>query len=414
MNESKIIEMCNSLDTRTFSAILPTLKELLLSESTKPLIRLHIGDFFYRKIYYYYKPRGEDRDAFLKAVIDSISRVNNVVGKSSYLRYTDTEAIRAICLHFYKNRFPEVYFLLQMINDQTLINIYDVTEMEQHFVAWIQEENLTFEQKSNLLDVLIRHFPRNKKLQEIRDELSGGKVGVISIYENKQNAHDENLTERTIEKAYLLFEDTVQYFREDLRIDTYLPKVLREWYPRADQEATLDTVLTRVNIDHTIFGDSAIRTFTISNLLLSVILYIENAGDARDLLGERLWEEFEDMKNLCATGYVLRLMNVFRGIDEKYAANINFEDQLHARLTTLISNLFIKEKNIPEAVIYGTYDEKYKPDYQAYVLKYISRQITSIYADYDKDEVDSYMPKVLERLFEEKIPTEILEDYGFL
>jgi len=396
--EQMISNICKDLNTLTFSKNYPVLKKSLFSKSVKPATRIAIGTYFFRKIYYYFKPSSEDRDRMIKAVISAIEESNNIIVKAKYLEYSCPHALRDVCTHFYKHRFPKVFFLLQMMNDQSLISMYDISEMEEHFVRWIREEDLTFEQKSNLLDVLLRYFPKNADLKKIRDDLSGGSN--LSFYENKQNAHDEVLNQETIQKALLLFQDTTKYHKADSNPYKEMPELLEEWYGKSD---VLDGILTRTKIDNTQFGDPDIRMFSISSLLYEILLFIQNAEpDLRENLKRRLFEEFEDVGGLCSTAYVMRFMNIFRGYVEKYEANIDFKDQLFSKVSIIVSEHFLRKGDrVPEEVVFGTYDPEYKNAYVNYVLELIRDHIPALCADYGEADVKANLNQVMSRFLED-------------
>ena len=411
--EAKIQEMCKTLDTKTFSIYYPILLKTLLSESSKPLLRLLIGKYFFRDIDYYFKPSSERRDLMIKAVRNTITRVNDIVPKAGYLQYRNYYCLKELCLHFYKSaRFPKEYFLLQMLNDQTLINIYDINEMEAHFIKWIVEDQLSFEQKSNLLDVLIRYFPSSSKVHEIRAELSGGTN--VSFYENQQNAHDESLNASSIEKAILLFEDMAPLHTVTQNPARETPSILVNWYGDND---IVKTVTTRISIDSTMFGDPNVKMFTIGSLLYEIMLFISSlerdtlkpylqVADPLELQNSlkcRLYEELTDASGLCSTAYIVRLINVFRGYVDRYETTIDFTEQLFARITAIVSKKFLVADLVPDEVSLGTYDEQYRPQYVEYILNLIRNTYSSWCKDYGKEDVDKSLPKAVSKFLDREI-----------
>jgi len=376
-----LITKCKYLNTATFKYDIIEVKNCIHSPEAPAEIRCLLGDWLFYKIHRNYKLRGKDVLDLMPPLENAIEKCELIVIKSRYIQYINTEAMRFLAEHFFIHRFGDEFFILQMLNDVQLIQTTPFDEILTHFVKWIKMvDNLV--QRSNLLDVLLRYFASNPEVKEIYAKMQNG----TDLYSNEQNAHDEDISRETMEVARKLLlwkkknswvdpkTDDPSASIEDLVSESEMIELFLSGVPH------LDDVLTRAKIDNTLFGN-----FSIMDLLIAVGLYIFRADkDIQDLLLLRLGEEFAEMNGLCSSGYIIRLINIFKGIVEEYSVTLPFRKQLQSVFNIHINKAF---QSASEAEVEGSYIPQHKKAYLNLIERTVNGSLPEVMKTYGRDDV---------------------------
>jgi hypothetical protein len=424
---------CSFINFETFGNV----KEKLLKYIQRPkfpdVIKIMVGSWFFDKIYMNYKCKEEEKDIFFNVLTDAIYNVNNLVPKCKYIRYRDVDFLSRLCLYFFHERFEDHFFILQLLNDTQLIKNYlndsELTPMQLlgHFLTWINDTE-NYEQKSNILDVILKYYPKNKHVLKVYDEMRFERNANKSIYGDAQNVHDDEISKNTMEIA----EKFVQWGRKhplvpinpDGSSERTTPTkkaqgFLHHFFETKEDQQTIDAVLTRITIDNTQFGSFQIRDVFFA--LVSYIKEITNKdygiydpetktfehqaqkdidGSLQKAIVNVFMEEMEQMKELCASGYISRCISVLQGFDKDYSLTISFEKKLHGVLSYKIS----KEMNeLPEGeytnnIVSGTFDKEFEENYFNFIVKSINRHIDQIIKDNSLKEVDDSIVNVVKQI----------------
>lgn len=323
--------------------------------------------------------------------------------KGMYLKIGDSEILKFICEYFFIHRFPlEVQdnFLLQLLNDTELIQ-YDnhYQEVVDNFINWFNAEE-NYEHKCNIIDVLLRYASNNIEVQLIyqrfrrNDILQTQMQSVVNTFtytSDSQNVHDTNLNRNTKNVARQIIEDVN---------NRKLPSVDVVEFVNTNNiyDEKTDKVLTRVMLDTTLFDEN----FTAFTLFYAIVQYIANLEDdtIKKEMIKRLKEEIDEMSGMCITGHISRLINVFRGFDDKYCANFDFKSQLKSVI------LRILHKNIDnedENIIMGTYDPNYSEYYLTYMVSVINTNLQNLINEYSEEDVTENICSVLEEIYTHKV-----------
>lgn len=420
-----LFERLKYLKTLTFKDDLEEVIEILLYQGSKkgnnkikPEIKISLCEWFFRKIVMYYNPKQELREEVCDQLKIAIRKCKNVFIKGLYLRWYNMDALFNVCEEFFINRFTEEnkvkeeqdkYFLLQMLNDVQLIQCKNPMDMKEHFINWINKID-NFEQRSNLLDTLLRYFNNDPKVKSIYEDMKFNeekkpidfsmckeekKPANKSIYNNNQNAHDEELSESVLKCVYKLLLKTKKIVGEleGDTLDAYINSFLFSNY---ENNQIIETIRLRLKLDQTVFGKETV--FRLTNLFYAVIRYIVES-EHREVLTERLYEELVEMRDLCATGYVNRIMNIFIGFDERYSYKLPFHTQLESILSAKISKAM---DNASDLVVSGSYSSNGKMEYLTFIRDLVNTSLPTIIKDYGKEDVDSNIIKVLGKVSGDK------------
>ena len=388
-------ENCKSVDFKTFGGVKTQVLKYLKDKKCPTETKLLLGTWLLKTIYMMYKFRGPEKSAVTDSLLPAIAECKNVVPKSEYLKYHDLEAMSLICLNFYLNRFKnrDAFFILQLLNDTQLVKGYlqnanvDDEELLEHFLSWVERAPVN-EQRSNILDVLLRYYPKDKRVIALYDEMRYGKgksARARTFANDEQNVHDEEISAAVLNVA----ENLIDWgFDEDEEgnlihaIQVTPPAGPGDWargilfsrFKSEKEQQIIECCLQRCAIDTTSFGSG----FTIADIFFTTLKYITLSPNKKDMM-PIFMEEMDAMKELCASGYVARCMTVLQGQDESgdFDITIPFSKKLHALISMKVTSGLEKAN---ENVVLGTYD----PEFRTYFLDYVSGI------------VNAYLPSLLE------------------
>lgn len=406
------------------------------TERAPPHVRLRFYEWFFTKIFMMYKPTGDELDSLVEGCIDSVEGCRDIVPKASYIQYHNWHALPQIVSHFYTHRFDaDKYFILQLLNDTQLLkscvgSTMTDEELRVHFVEWINSSDLVFEQRSNILDVLLRYFPRDPEVMEVYSTLRyGDSKNRKDVYSDAQNVHDSSIHQSVTQAACRFFHDN--YSEEKIEkgetVNEVVKRTLQRFFDARGSEValtfkkneparleervatTINAVCTRAAIDNTLFegdappsdgggsaggsNDGSPIVFNIGQLLWSMCLYILNLSpETRVEILPILYEELLSMRELCSSGYIARIINVLQGYDSRYAITISFDKQLYAVLS---SGLMKKMEKAPGSVVAGTFDEEHRREYLSFVERCVNEVLPELRIRYGERDVDVSLPQVL-------------------
>ncbi len=396
---------CKSIDFQSFQKVKRTVQQHILDDKCPAEMKVMFGEYFFTKIWQLYKLPEKDKDKIIPKITDAIEVVQNIVSKGEYLKFLDEEALRIISEHFYIERFNAKYFVLQMINDTQLLKRsilnpkFTDEELCQHFVSWINRTKL-FEQKSNLLDVILRYFPKNKEVLDIYDDMKFGGKKNKSLYSNAQNAHHNDVKDSTLKSAFaLLCWDEEVGSLEIPPMTTF--RCYAEWIlenvPLKKGDADkVKCVVERMCIDTTYFSyqedkdGGKSKTFSISEIFLAVANYIGKSAHKKDLK-IILMEEIREMADLCSSGYISRFISILSGYDDRFAITVSPLVQLNAVVSNRIQ---MSLENASEEVILASLEED-KTLFMDFIDVVVRKHMDDWCKDYGKEFVVENVWKVV-------------------
>jgi hypothetical protein len=396
---TNVLNRCKFVNTRTFFVDLKEVISFVVDPLAPCDYRLVLAEWLYRKIFIFYKPKKNVIGEVCDHLFQPIKDCQNIVLKGLYINYHNVNALRHLAEHFFNNRHPEQFFILQMLNDVHLIQTTPIDKMLTHFLEWIKKTK-NYDQQCNLLDVLLRNFPKNEEVKDIHKKMRFGESkGLVNLYKDEQNAHDEDITEETMKAAGLLMEwykDNAyscepgegEYFEEHSIIDLAIADI-QEY----GGVTLIDDIVVRAKIDNTLFTGGS-GGFTIMKLFVALCRYISLSPSKRDLI-LRLEEEFKEMNGLCSSGYVNRFINTLQGFDETYSVKIPFKKQLQAAMCYHI-NLALQLAS--EEVIAGSYEEEYRQEYLDFLTECANKHLPKMFDQYGKEDVEKSIVVAMEEL----------------
>jgi hypothetical protein len=430
-------EMCRSIDFRYFSGIKDQALEYLDDERCPAEVKSLLGTWLFKEIWMMFKLRGQDKIDVCEKLEPAIEDIRDILPKGEYLKYHDMEALSVIALHFYLERFDDHdrYFILQMLNDVQLVKGYLSTaavkdeDLKNHFLDWIEKSNV-YEQKSNLLDVLLKYYPKDQRVVDVHQKMrfSGNRK---DVYSDSQNVHDEEITIEVMKAATELIE---WGYENPIDPPPPPPAGIRGWAEgillRVAEKKDRDIikcVLDRCSLDTETFclpddyyddGDARDERseqregskkicFTIADVLYTTLNYIIKIPHSDDVL-RILIAEMHDRAELCASGYIASCITALQGQEpiegEEYALGqmeFSYEKSLHAILSYKIFSGFDKI-NDPDITLGMIDDENLeaKEKYLNFVCRVANEQIPAILSDgtISKKELEECIVRVMEKI----------------
>ncbi len=385
-----LMEKCKSIDSRYFSVQVNNVKKYILDQQTPCTVKLFLGDWLYRRITMFMmsSPRLSTIQPILDQLKEAIRKETDIIYKGKYIHYHTRIACDTLCEHFYLNRFSAEYFLLQMINDVMLIRSVPPEKMLKHFLKWIRTST-TFEQQSNLLDVLLRHFKDDPEVKEVFCKMRKGdnkdKSGLVNLYVDGQNAHDDELNDLIfgICDKIMKWCDNNPYVgvSDDDTEYEFMVRKIRHF-------KNFDRLMTRYTVDNTNFNGK----FNIKTFLIAFVRWTEQS-EYRDEIYKIYQEELAVSYDLCSSRYIMAMVNSFQGIIPEFTYTVEFKTQLKNNLMTRVSKHF---ENASEDVISGTYDPKFKKHYLNFLCGCVNKELGFVIRLYGLADVEKNIVKAME------------------
>ena len=446
----------SSISAATFGGIrrqvLEFLDEDLDTPNSAPVaVRSLFGKWLFSKIVMFYRFRGEDLERVAERVGLAVRADRNLVTKAEYLQYKDIDAANVLALDFYLSPFtvtePSVgeggtddpFFVLQLLNDAHLLRNYSGIAVSDDQIKKrlirLYRRSESYDQRSNILDVLLKHFPKSPTVLKIKDELSFG-VGVTttpgpkntSVFGNAQNVHDSEIETEAIRVASELLRhvaparDELEY-QISARREEFPPfvyELLKAYLPEAPNIETIyEAFTTRVKIDNTPYekiaspdaeaaenfdpkiGTSS-PTFTIFDLLTAIMILVSDLSHVcvgfppptvkKEDYAPVLLAEMEESMRLCTTGFVARMMTSLQGqnlpTDSNGTPLFQMRMSESKRLVGILSHRVCQKiKDAPENVVLGSYDPEFRGEY----LDFVSKIATEIFSSEDTPAVRDFI-----------------------
>jgi len=437
---------CFSLDARYFTEVKNQVFEYLKDDNCPDDVKILFGEWLFKKIYMNYKPTTQVKKELCDKLNVAIRNHDVVTAKGLYLQYHDVFAMSLIASEFYVNRLDqEKFFILQLLNDTQLIKNYlqspdyEGDQLKKHFIEWIKSVKI-YEQRSNLLDVLLKNYSHDTEVKKIYEELrwsnnkNTNNIAFNTIYNDNQNVHDKDIQQSVNNVAAILYEwytslpSEFVLVRNNQQICDWIEEKLRDIFIEEEDWQIAYAIVSRSRIDTTSFSgqckkqielskedmksytkepeiilpnknrqssEIVKKTFTIAQILLAILHFIHYDKVNSDVLASILIEEMRDMVDLCSSGYIARLMNVLQGFSPLLEITFSVEKQIYASLSTKIMKGLEKA---PKEVLEGSIDDTYKDDYLLFVEKLINGCIYELFDNYGKQDVEMFIEQTINKL----------------
>jgi hypothetical protein len=379
-NENKVPtkEELTYIDAMTFGKVLRKVKNCILSdELVGDDVKLMLGLWLFRKVDMStsFDSHSRNFSEIGEQLSESLRRVESVIQKCSHIDYSNYDVRTEVCKNIFMNRYTctdeeNAFFLPQMMNDIefskcilcTLTPTINISDLVSHFVDWI-ETAPTFEQKSNLLDVILVNFPdiadqeTREKFDTIQSELSFSpdtQSYEKSIYSDNQNVHTSFMNTQTLSILGRLCVDWKIFSTDD-----YSPEVLAQigYDPASAEAPRTQPMLLGVGVTPEKMYINLLKNYIKVNLdlnpeglempiseLLKAIeercvidhttIFLGEDIEVEEVLRVDFYDEMSDAIKLCASGYIARGLNSLQGFTGgNYSIQISSTDRVKGIVT---------------------------------------------------------------------------------
>jgi len=258
----------------------------------------------------------------------------------------------------------------------------------------INKEN-KYNIRADASDVLLNVI--EKEYQEIGQktikELSGVDVK-RNFYENKQNIHEVKVDESIKEFIHhLTSKQSLVIIRGT---EEKLYKEVEDKLSIIDNDINILNSLNRIYLD-----TKSYEGFSLLTIFLKMWLYIQNHSNKNELL-KRLIEELKEMSDTCSTGHIIRLVNVFSGLDQNIEVKYDIKLIMRNKILHLIHKKIDFEKDEIQDKVINDLDNKEKEvnEFNAYVMKNLVEIKEQIYEEFKESikDIDEF-----EEIFREEV-----------
>jgi hypothetical protein len=221
---------------------------------------------------------------------------------------------------------------------------------------------LDLEAQGNRIQEQRGNQAQGNRIQEQR----GNQKTKRTFYEDNQNVHNHNFNLSVLNACRYL----KKIYTPNTRNVDHIYSCIKTELSTLINIDTIDTVVNRIRRDPSNFNIDC----TLDDILISIWMFIESQPfEIKSQLIQRLSEEFKEMKLLCATGHMSRLINVIQGFTNDPNLQVSISERLNYK-TILTSYMEALLKEAPDDVLDGIID---KSDlYEAYVIDSINSNLT--------------------------------------
>lgn len=287
-------------------------------------------------------------------------------------------------LYFEQQNFDIVY---RILSAQRLLQMECIKEdkdarrniMDELFKI-ARNDTLREDNRANASDVILRLGTKAESnlarqlIRELGRSADGEKkkISPLTIYENSQNVHDENIEEYAEKFILSIFETTSSSLEEDNDEERNLEDVLdkleehlrfNEFIPKFKHVYRLS--INRLKEDTSTFTKLEV---TLSEILIHAWNRIikEPLEEIRNGAIKRLIEEIHDVEGKCSSGYATVMVNVLSEIDDNIKMDIapQIQANIIARINTAMKNA---EDSIKETIVIGSMEGSTQKEYDVYV-----------------------------------------------
>lgn len=315
----------------------------------------------------------------------------------------------------------QVYKTLVFCNDSEIID-----RIANDILKIIENRELSDRDRANMADIILNAKVFEKEIkeraQQIIRELGGN---TLNIYENKENAHTEsfkesvlkfieylkNLKESQVPYDYVKYQlkqhakkqyrktttsvKTISFKKDKFQVqDSYVVENEEDY---SEEEKAIAKALYNIEHDSTKFDyiEEKYPGFTLMELMIRLYMLVLNANV--EIL-KRLLEELIEMADVCSSGYLVNLVNVFSGFElngEIFNLNMSWQDQIAAYLGHRINCAIQNEENCDEILAEMTNKSILeKPCYRKMLREQFSRIRQELFEEFHEyitdEEFDTY------------------------
>jgi hypothetical protein len=230
----------------------------------------------------------------------------------------------------------------KMLQAQYMINhpldfdpeMFPLQIVYDYLMSVLMDEEMCYENRVDVADIILNLDDMDEEWKNLAihviDEC-GRETNQFSFYHNQENVHyvDTSSIQNILE--YLNHTYTPQY----CGVSTFCEKVRTEisnmqLYKSMEEEEKkrIHVALMRIQNDRSCYG---VQRNSLYDIMLMVLSHIRH-HKYREELQKRLFEELVEMSGKCATGYVIRLVNVLSGFDDKFFVRIPPEESMKSVL----------------------------------------------------------------------------------
>lgn len=219
----------------------------------------------------------------------------------------------------------------------------DISRVIEYMVSVMMDEDMCDANRVDVADILLNLESDvvDEQFKDMAINIIGQRSNEFSFYHNQENVHYVDTTSiqsildylnQTYKSLCTIDDDITR--RNVMRMDTYTQLNEKE-------KERVHVALVRIQNDRSSYGA---QHNTLSEIMRMILQHIRHHRHQHEL-EKRLMEELIDMSGKCATGYVIRLVNVLSGFDDNFHVRIPPEQAMKSVLFNRLNALMLDIDN---------------------------------------------------------------------
>ncbi|BAU80111.1 hypothetical protein A9K97_gp240 [Tokyovirus A1] len=276
-----------------------------------------------------------------------------------------------------------------VLSAQCLLQLVIVDEEKKaEIMEWLAQISENFglgneNFQADACDVLLRlgTAKYRTRAQTVLNIIAQSKMGMTTVYTDKQNVHTTSLNESVMEFLEKCMEEETPDCSDFPSVHAKVVRLVTETLKDEDQKKAL-AALDRISVDTATFTDYDLQ---LSDVFVIIWKRIEKKDAiSSKQMAQRLLEELVDMAATCSSGHCSRLVNSLSYFEANI--RIGFREQVRAnfsaRMNSRIRN--IKDVELQSSIICGMGDSETTEDRTNYI-KFIHENFEELRQELHKE-----------------------------
>lgn len=392
----------NIIDSKTIGKTTKKLIEILQLDTTQPIEKIKISDFFCNKLSDIYMLPIDKKQIIIQQLFSSIYDNTELILpiRLHYLRFKQETVSYSVSCKLFINgirNYIETFAYFQILNyilrsylrDENICSdildefegVFDSNETDIYIKMQIADIFL-LNGRLNRGNEMLRII-RNQEVNNIVD-INDNKDDIYNnVYEDSQNVHDNSINESILKACIKLI--TV-YGTQEFNPSEVKKELCFSVY---GYDSIIDTVLERIEIDTCRFTYET-NTFSLHNVFSALWNFVQQTKtcnetieqkDKRIQLHKRIIEEMVSMSRYCSTGHLSRFINVIQGFTDDIELCIKISD--NQQIYAIISNYLNKQSiNASQLVLDSMIGENRKDFFDFIIISLNGEKLIELLKEY--------------------------------
>lgn len=227
-----------------------------------------------------------------------------------------------------RNKMLQCQYMINHTSDYAS-EIFPRDLMIEYLTDVLTDEDMCYENRLDVADIILNLDDIDEDYKNIAIQVideGGRETNKFSFYHNQENIHyvDTSSIEHVLEYLNHTYKPHGVTCSFDDKMKSEIINMKEYMSKNEDEKKRIHVALMRLQNDRSSYG---VHRNSLNDIMRMILSHIRHHKHKMELQ-KRLFEELLEMSGKCATGYVIRLVNVLSGFDDKFYVRIPPEESM--------------------------------------------------------------------------------------